>query len=222
MGETLVILRKVRNAHPKDISSLSYNYNLGLCATGSADFTVRIWDFQFAQLEAVGSKGHTAEITGVAFVPGLPLLVSADCSGVMMVWKVRPAVPPMEIVGTASNEFEDTPPEKAKPKSGSLFLTEFESSKTQKPRIVGISAMVMLEDSIATGDMEGNLRLWPLAEAIKASSVEPLGEADVVPDRPTYNPHRRLESDCGRLNMAIMTQSKKQRGSMKRVASRRS
>ena len=216
MGETLVVLRKVRNAHPKDISSLCYDYSLGLCATGSADFTVRIWDFQFAQLEAVGKKGHTAEITGIGFVAGYPLLVSADCSGVMMVWKVRLAVPPMEIVATASNEYEQSEQEG----DDALFMTACTSTPSTEPHIVGISAMVMLDKYVATGDMEGNVRLWPIKAVIARAGIEPLGDADIVPQRPTYNPHRRLESDCGRLNMAMMTQSTARK--VKRTSSRRS
>ena len=214
VGEILVKLRTVRNAHPKDVSCMAYDYRLGLWATGSADFTLRIWDFQFAQLEGVGKGGHTAEITALAFLQNYALLVSADCSGVIMVRKVRPAVPPMEIVGMASNACKPLPdPNEAATKDaeGKLFLTcSNDDDDDNEEHIVGIAAMTLVTGNlIATGDMEGNLRLWSVSDILESAGMLPLSNSDSVPLRPTYNPRRRLDRDYGRLNMAMMTTSKK-------------
>eukprot|EP00948_MAST-09A_sp_MAST-9A-sp1_P003172 g3172.t1 len=85
------LLRRMKNVHAKDISCCEYSHELGLIATGSADFSVRLWDYQLAKLDSDAvCEYHRGEITSMAFVPGWPLLVSADANGMICVWGVRP------------------------------------------------------------------------------------------------------------------------------------
>jgi WD40 repeat protein len=82
------MLRVVENAHTSDITCLAKSEPLSLIATGSADGTIRFWDFSFFSLEA--SCQTASSISCMAFVEPYPLLVTANMEGMMCVWPVRP------------------------------------------------------------------------------------------------------------------------------------
>ena len=54
----------------------------------SIDFSIRLFDFQFAKLKGM-MVGHTAEIIKLAFLDPYPILVSADCVGKIMIWSTK-------------------------------------------------------------------------------------------------------------------------------------
>ena len=87
--EAVSLLRMVNGAHERDIGCLGFSHRLSLIATGSADFTVRLWDFQLAKKVAV-LRGHTSEVGCVAFCDPYALLLSADSLGNIFFWHVRP------------------------------------------------------------------------------------------------------------------------------------
>ena len=70
--------------------SQPWSHTLNLVASAGPDFTVRLWDFQFAKLEHV-CVGHKEEVTALAFVDPYPVLLSADCGGNIFFWAVRPS-----------------------------------------------------------------------------------------------------------------------------------
>ena len=82
------LLRIVDNAHTSDIACLACSEPLSLIATGSADGTVRFWDFSFFSLE--GSCSTMSSISCMAFAEPYPLLVTANIIGIISIWPVRP------------------------------------------------------------------------------------------------------------------------------------
>ncbi len=85
------LMREVQNAHDADILCVDYSYELGIFATGCRKGELKVWDFQLVNLDAV-LLGHESAVMSVAFVPGHPLMISADAMGVVMLWAVRPSV----------------------------------------------------------------------------------------------------------------------------------
>ncbi len=93
-------LRTVLGAHQTDISAACFDHDLSLFATAATDGTIRVYDFQFAVVEAADTQGdafnqnqngHRAEITSMSFVGGrFPCLVTSDCAGILCMWAVRP------------------------------------------------------------------------------------------------------------------------------------
>ena len=86
------MLRSVSKIHDRDVTCVAVSRELALVATGSADFSVRLWDLAFSRPVGICS-GHTSEITSLAFVASgasrtYPLLLSADSVGNVMLWGV--------------------------------------------------------------------------------------------------------------------------------------
>ncbi len=89
-AEEGVLLRKIENSHRRDITALAYSHNLSLIATGSNDSALKIWDYEFARLEA-NLIGHTSAITCVLFLDPFPALISCDVGGNIIMWATRPS-----------------------------------------------------------------------------------------------------------------------------------
>ena len=89
-AEEGVLLRRIKNAHKNDITALSYSHNLSLICTGSANSSLKIWDFEFTRLDSE-LFGHTSAITCIAFLDPFPALVSCDAGGNVLVWATRPS-----------------------------------------------------------------------------------------------------------------------------------
>lgn len=83
------VLRCREMCHSKDIISGDYAHNLQMIATGSRDHVVRIWDYEKFRL-VNQLRAHEDEVTTVRFLKPLPLLLTADCKGVMYIWLIPP------------------------------------------------------------------------------------------------------------------------------------
>ena len=83
------MLRGKKKAHNKDIICGDYSHNLGLIATGSRDNRVRVWEYERVKLEDE-IIAHTSEVVLVKFIQPFPLLITADNTGVLMLWLTRP------------------------------------------------------------------------------------------------------------------------------------
>jgi WD40 repeat protein len=77
----------VANTHRGDISCAAVSFNLTLIATGAADKTVRVWDFETGKLEA--KLNHDHEINEIIFLKPYPLIVVADSAGIVWLYGVR-------------------------------------------------------------------------------------------------------------------------------------
>lgn len=84
-----IVLRGKKNCHKKDIICGDYSHNLGLIATGSRDYKVRIWDYERVKFEEEISA-HTSEIVIVKFLKPFPLLLTSDNTGQLLVWITKP------------------------------------------------------------------------------------------------------------------------------------
>ena len=92
-------LRSIDNAHATDIVCVAFDHDLSLFATASTDGIIRVYDFQFAVVEGPDMDsfndnqiGHNSEITSLSFVGGrYPCLITADCTGIICMWAVRPS-----------------------------------------------------------------------------------------------------------------------------------
>lgn len=84
--DDLIVMRQMNNIHDMDVTCSAFSRELCLIATGSADFTLRLFDFQSLNILAC-LTGHTAEIVDVCIIPEYALVVSIDCDGYMMIWR---------------------------------------------------------------------------------------------------------------------------------------
>ena len=188
------VLRAMENVHKRDISCCTFSHELALIATGSADFSVRIIDFQHAKLEPMGvCQFHQSEIVTLQFVPKRPLLISGDCSGVACVWAVRPSKyrysRPLHVFQNLSpmkeNEyFGQLPGLMSSPKAGeehSFFFTSGTGGElraapaTVKKRAfmacVPLTNMVVSMEVpgrklLITGDESGDIKVWDFSACL--------------------------------------------------------
>lgn len=73
--------RTALTGHREPVTCVAMHPNYSICASGSEDTTIRIWDFESGQYERT-LKGHTGPVTGVAFEPNNGNLL-ASCSSDM-------------------------------------------------------------------------------------------------------------------------------------------
>lgn len=60
-----------------------------MIATGSRDHNVRVWSYEKFRL-SFELRAHEDEVTTVRFLKPLPLLLTADCKGIMYIWLIPP------------------------------------------------------------------------------------------------------------------------------------
>ena len=86
------LLREVECAHAHDITTMTFSHSLSLIATGDSNGVIRIWDFQFCQLEEpLFCRLPNVEITCLRFADPFAVLLSSDTKGDLWVWKVKPS-----------------------------------------------------------------------------------------------------------------------------------
>lgn len=73
--------RTALTGHREPVTCIAMHPNYSLCASGSEDTTIRLWDFESGQYERT-LKGHTGPVTGVAFDPNNGNVL-ASCSSDM-------------------------------------------------------------------------------------------------------------------------------------------
>ncbi|CAM9325025.1 unnamed protein product, partial [Phaeothamnion confervicola] len=84
------LLREVNGAHDADITALALSRPLGLVATGAADGTLRLWDFQYWFRDADAAQLGGAELLQLLFLDPYPLLLTGDAGGCVSLLPVRP------------------------------------------------------------------------------------------------------------------------------------
>eukprot|EP00743_Colponemidia_sp_Colp-15_P008893 GILK01009703.1.p1 GENE.GILK01009703.1~~GILK01009703.1.p1 ORF type:complete len:1022 (-),score=193.31 GILK01009703.1:203-2842(-) len=154
MSEKRIVLRQVLNAHSLDITCMAYSRPLSLIASGSSDFVLQIWDYERCKLE-FSLTGHCAEIICCTFLDPFPLLCSADYSGAICIWLVRPHP------------------------SAYRLVTSFKSMLTVE-QVTSITSMATRYDDVLnryylfTGDDRGEIRTWDLTRILQELRLEPI------------------------------------------------
>ena len=64
-----------------------------MLVSSSSDLSVKLWEFEQTYECLKTLRGHEHSVTGVAFLAGDALLVSASRDGTIKVWEVRPRSP---------------------------------------------------------------------------------------------------------------------------------
>lgn len=95
------LLRQVEGAHCTDINAVAVSHRWSLIASGSADGSFRLWDFQFLSCEGSYVAGY--EVLCVSFLEPYPLVAVGDAGGYVSVFLVRPWPGQGRVVGGAGD-----------------------------------------------------------------------------------------------------------------------
>ena len=74
--------------HTEDISSLDFNRDGSILASGSYDDTIRLWNVDTGELRRI-LEGHTDNVQHVAFSPTGLILASASDDGTIRLWDIN-------------------------------------------------------------------------------------------------------------------------------------
>ncbi|CAN0141652.1 unnamed protein product [Ectocarpus fasciculatus] len=85
------LLRRITNASWSEITVLRYSSHLGLIASGNADGSIQLWNFEHARHEGCCEELHQYPVTCLAFLDPFPLLLSTDAAGFLALWAIPPA-----------------------------------------------------------------------------------------------------------------------------------
>ena len=77
----------VPQAHAQECTAAALSPN-GLLATGSADQTIKLWDFETGRLLHV-EHGHCKAVTSLAFDASGSVLASGGADGIIFAWSVE-------------------------------------------------------------------------------------------------------------------------------------
>lgn len=84
-------IRIIKNAHPSEIVLGAFSEHQMLIVTTSREYELRLWDFEkgnFINKFRNHNKNH--EVSALKFLDPYPLLASADTSGVLYIYIMRP------------------------------------------------------------------------------------------------------------------------------------
>lgn len=214
--QTPKVLRTATNVHAGDITCVTFSRHLGLVATGSTDCVIAIREY--ARLRSVSFLlGHKSEITTLAFVDPLPLLVSADSGGNLAIWVVPSPcgknhkyvnevlirfVNMQSLENSATVTCIDTiytdPVQPVNVTPGSPTFV------TSVPAAAGHPGKGNL--SIYSGDEDGVLRVWDLTKLLE------LADIDKCASKPDWDARKGDQIDCMHTTeiMALRAQSLEQ------------
>ncbi|DBA00306.1 TPA: hypothetical protein N0F65_001501 [Lagenidium giganteum] len=154
-SERGVLLRRMTNGHTADVTSLSFSYNLSLIASGSSDYTLQIWDYEFGRLDGT-CIGHISGILALQFLDPYPLLVSSDNVGNVCFWAVRPSRYKCKCVHRFRNQ---------RGASVGGGIASVNCIAVLPPSVVddGNEATLLSQYLLVTGDDKGVVTIWNLS-----------------------------------------------------------
>lgn len=225
----------MKNIHDRDVTCSAFSRELCLIVTGSADFTIRLFDFQSLNILAC-LTGHNAEIVDVCIVPEYALIISVDCDGYMLIWryanykyKLLQVIPNFihEVDNNLSNlnnnnnnnqeennlnNIERT--SVSSKDSQSTFITSVPNSFSQSTKyetfpfskVCAAFDVSKHQNYIITGDDKGFIRFWDLTKLIENRRLKPLLESDYLCNKTSYTSRRRNFGTCNK-NEALVYQT---------------
>lgn len=163
----LNVLRCKYKCHRNAIISGDYSHNLGLIATGGRDNCVRIWKYEpFKNEDEIFA--HEDEVTKVKFLQPFPLLMTADLTGVMYIWLIRPHPEGRRCVVRLENKAS------MKEENTISAVDSYYNPKTG-------------EFLLLLGDEKGWVKIQDISCIIEKYNLEPM---DVVSGDTTRTPHK--------------------------------
>jgi WD40 repeat protein/Ca2+-binding EF-hand superfamily protein len=204
-------IRSVSDVHSRDVVCMALSYSLSLVATAATDFNIRLWDFQQLKMEPDGNyKHHKAEVTAIQFVEPYPALVSADCTGVICLWTVRPDVNRGRVLHVFENlsvvndfvslakmekiERREKAEEFAFLTGMEVDLSDDEADPDEDLQAVAVNACALAVGQsgpiLYTGDDIGYIKMWDLSPFLRHYNIKPLQKS--ITTLNSYNAKRRL------------------------------
>ncbi|CAM9998853.1 unnamed protein product, partial [Ectocarpus sp. 12 AP-2014] len=211
------LLRQVEGAHCTDINAVAVSQRWSLIASGSADGSFRLWDFQFLSCEGSYAVGN--EVLCVSFLEPYPLVAVGDAGGYVSIFLVRPWPGQGRVVGGANDirrsallRFSNDREAEGTIEGGSAVtcLTHRRISDASSGGIVGdvdgeggggdigddeaASGHLLAENMVLyTGDDKGTVRAWEIGESLLARVGGPVVPEHVLPrSQSNYDPRRRF------------------------------
>jgi WD40 repeat protein len=80
-------MRTLTNSHDAALACFDYSPYLSLFTTVCGE-DIKVWDFQDLQLQDHLDQ-HETEVTAISFVRKMPMLISGDIQGRILVWSVE-------------------------------------------------------------------------------------------------------------------------------------
>lgn len=162
-------------------NSVAFSRDGRLLASGSHDFTVKVWDVATGEL-AQTLDGHRSSVFGVAFSPDSAYLASASDDGFVRVWRTETFELVVELLnGIDGKTAVAFSPDGRHLASGSLFgvidlwdTTTWELARTVKSEKNRYSNLAFSPDGrlLAVGARNNQIQLWD------AAALAPVGQFD--------------------------------------------
>lgn len=191
--ESAPFLRGVSSAHHADVTCVSYSEPFSLIATGSADATVALWNFEFLKVETL-LYGHSADIVALSFVGSYPILISADSKGVVLFSLIHPS----SAKGRCLYRFENWNDIE---KFGSGYYYDGRAeSKCQRTAVTALCVHQQQATGnwiLVLGDELGVVKQFDLSVLLKSYELKVRDPQTYPMHRTGYNARRRLRRDFG-------------------------
>ena len=87
--ETVSKLRSLAGGHlGSEIKALAFSGHLSLIASGAANGSITVWDYEMSKIEGV-CIFHKKEITVLKFIEPFPCLISSSADGYICIWSIK-------------------------------------------------------------------------------------------------------------------------------------
>ncbi|ELR98065.1 DnaJ domain-containing protein [Gloeocapsa sp. PCC 73106] len=170
------------SGHLKPISCMLLSKNGKLLVTGSDDKTIILWDLENQKSEILGAwkDRHTNFISALALNSKQKVLISGSSDKTVKIWNLYSSYEPYTIQGYGETilALAINPQENSFASGGLEDKLRFHSLETGKllnsinhPSSISALAFSKNGELLATGDTDGNIRLWEVATGDNKSTL---------------------------------------------------
>jgi WD40 repeat protein len=193
------LLRCALGVSASDISCAAFSHDLSLIAIGSGDGMISFWDFQFIRQDLPKTKRvHKSEITAMAFIDTLPLMLSADSNGLLVLWPVRPIskrnTPLLKWMHQKEHTMAATPP----------GISSVDVVSLRDDDAADVGGAKKMKHLAYVADTAGMITIYDLTEVVRLTGVSKVPSNHIIPGKVTYNPRRRICRDLRSISCATV------------------